>query len=966
MRKRLLFLSVVLYFAGMSVYAVASAYRTLTWDSRVHPLTRGWGFVTPPRKFVNNFREDVECLRGSGNVRERRLVKSLWADGPATSLRIGDEVIALGDQPVEDCAQALVFFQHLPPEGVYTITVMRDGRHQAFTQRTARVPLYWWMKWILLGLALPAIYIPTGFVLFLLRPFDKQVVLLGLFFGTAAGWFPGMYGPWWLAVLIFAGFIVHNAFVYPIFVHLCVNFPTPSPLLQRYPRLEWYIYLIFFSLTVPPLAIQAFSGTESSYFYPLYILYTLLLSVYQIGGLFLLLLRYRHLNQVERRKVRLVSVAFFIATLPYLTHALLGMFDAFIQPLGLSVEQWGWMRVLRSTGFLFLPLAWAYAIMRHQVIPVSLVIRRGVQYLLAKGALTALLLLPVAGLIVSVVANRDRTLSDLLLRSSTYFYALAIGALTSLRVFRRRLYNWIDRKFFREQYDREKTLTDLIEEVRKWSDETARLVGDKVNSALHPESFYLFYREEDGRDLLLGYASGGDPEDERIPEGFMLLRHMEGSSKAQKCPLPRAAALPRPEEEWLERLGAKLIVPMLDTDARLAGLLLLGGKKSEVPYTADDRVLLETLANQIAMVYENARLRESVRRGRRIEHEVLARLDARSLNLLKECPACGACFDGSAELCEIDSAELRLTLPVERTVAGRYRLDRLRGKGGMGSVYEARDLRLGRLVAVKILSAGAFGDEAALRRFAREARACANLSHPNIIAVHDYGTLDTGGAYLVMELARGETLAAAVEWSGRLHPHVAAEYFAQIIEGVKAAHVAGVIHRDLKPENVLLAEAEDGRTVVKLLDFGLAKILESVATSGAPTAGMITTPGTVVGTFGYMSPEQLTGAAVDERSDIFAIGVMVFKTLTGQRPFGGATYHEFLNNIERGDFRLPGGTPTARRLEDVLRKCLAINPCERFASAAAMQAELIPAIRDYSNALPPESACSEAPTLVND
>lgn len=843
---------------------------------------------------------------------------------------------------------------------------MRDGRSETFTQRTARMPSYWWMKWVLLGLALPAIYISTGFVLFLLKPFDKQVLLLALFFGTSAGWYPGVHPPWWFAALTFAGFLIHNAFVYPIFVHLCVNFPTPSPLLQRFPRLEWYIYLIFLLLALPALTIQAFFGTDAFTFDPLYGLYTIILSLYLLGGLSLLLLRYRHLNQVERRKVRLVSVAFFVATLPYLTHALLGMFDTF-RPLNLSTEQWGWLRVLRSSGFLFLPPAWAYAILRHQVIPVSLVIRRGVQYLLMKNALRVLLLLPVAGLVLSVALDPRRPLADILLRNSTYFYAIA--ALASLLVFRRRLYNWIDRKFFREQYDSEKILHDLIEEVRQVDslDQTARLVGDKVNTALHPECLYLFYREEDGRDLRLSYYSGDEQSGGvRIPEEFKLLRYVERRGGAQSCPLPRGAALPPPEEEWLSRLGIKLLVPMLDTDARLAGLLLLGGKKSEVPYTAGDRAMLETLAGQLAIVYENALHKERERRERRVNREVLARLDGSGLNLLKECPACGTCFDSSAQLCAIDGAELALTLPVERTVAGRYRLERLLGKGGMGVVYEARDLRLRRQVAVKILSGRAFGDEAALRRFEREARTCAALSHPNVIAIYDYGSLDTGGAYLVMELARGETLAAVIRRRGPLHSHGAAEFFAQVIEGLKAAHAAGVIHRDLKPENVLLAEAEDGRTVIKLLDFGLAKILEPVASSATTTAGLITTPGVMVGTFGYMSPEQLTGGSVDERSDLFAVGVMVFKALTGRPPFGGATYHELLTKIERGDFQLPGDTPAVRRLEAVLRKCMAKDPADRFVSAAAMQEELIPAIREYSDCPAPEPAGAEAETLVNE
>src|SRR5262249_10200882 len=276
-------------------------------------------------------------------------------------------------------------------------------------------------------------------------------------------------------------------------------------------------------------------------------------------------------------------------------------------------------------------------------------------------------------------------------------------------------------------------------------------------------------------------------------------------------------------------------------------------------------------------VYENAQLKERVAQDRRVRHDVLAHVGERQINLLKECPQCGACYDSAARVCAKDQAELELTLPVERTLEGKYRLERLLGKGGMGAVYEASDLRLGRRVAVKVMTGRLFGDKEALRRFEREARASARLNHPNIIVVHDYGRAGAEGAYLVMELLAGTTLREALKTSGPLLPTDAAAHFEQILAGLKAAHDAGVIHRDLKPENVLIAEKEDGRAIIKLLDFGLAKLRAlDAADSGNPTTpGGLTAPGMVMGTFGYMSPEQLQAEEVDERADIFAVGVMV-------------------------------------------------------------------------------------------
>src|SRR5262249_349854 len=152
----------------------------------------------------------------------------------------------------------------------------------------------------------------------------------------------------------------------------------------------------------------------------------------------------------------------------------------------------------------------------------------------------------------------------------------------------------------------------------------------------------------------------------------------------------------------------------------------------------------------------------------------------------------------------------------------------------------------------------------ALRRFEQEAQTSARLNHPNIIAIYDYGSLVTEGAYLVMELLKGASLRTKLNKYGVLKPHLAADWFDQLSEGIKAAHQAGIIHRDLKPENVLIVEQEGNRSLVKILDFGLAKIKQVDVSN----TNNLTTPGTVMGTFGYMSLEQLNGESVDERSDI--------------------------------------------------------------------------------------------------
>jgi eukaryotic-like serine/threonine-protein kinase len=253
------------------------------------------------------------------------------------------------------------------------------------------------------------------------------------------------------------------------------------------------------------------------------------------------------------------------------------------------------------------------------------------------------------------------------------------------------------------------------------------------------------------------------------------------------------------------------------------------------------------------------------------------------------------------------------------------------GAGGMGEVYRARDTRLGRDVAVKVLPAGLADDPDALACLEREARAVAQLSHPNILAIHDFGRQgDT--AYAVMELLEGETLRARLE-QGALPARKAVDLARQMAEGLAAAHEKGIVHRDLKPENVFVTG--DGR--VKLLDFGLAKRIGPASGSASDllTAEKFTEPGTVLGTVRYMSPEQVRGEAVDHRSDIFSFGAVLYEMLTGRKAFGRDTAAESMTAIlkeEPPEIAASGAAPSAA-LQRIVQHCLEKKPGERFQSA---------------------------------
>ncbi|HUO17327.1 MAG TPA: protein kinase [Verrucomicrobiae bacterium] len=279
----------------------------------------------------------------------------------------------------------------------------------------------------------------------------------------------------------------------------------------------------------------------------------------------------------------------------------------------------------------------------------------------------------------------------------------------------------------------------------------------------------------------------------------------------------------------------------------------------------------------------------------------------------------------------LQSSMLRVTL-TSGTKLGDYEVKSLLGSGGMGEVYRARDSRLGRDVAIKVLPPLLSADSERLRRFEQEARAAAALNHPNILAVFQMGTYE-GAPYLVSELLEGETLREPIR-RGRLAVRKAIDYGVQIARGLAAAHEKGIVHRDLKPENLFVTK--DGR--VKILDFGLAKLTQPQSGSehDAPTLTEGTEAGVVMGTVGYMSPEQVRGQTADHRADIFAFGAILYEMLAGKRAFQKPTSPEtmtaILNEDPPGISQVAADIPPA--LQRVVHRCLEKNPEQRFQSAS--------------------------------
>ncbi len=281
---------------------------------------------------------------------------------------------------------------------------------------------------------------------------------------------------------------------------------------------------------------------------------------------------------------------------------------------------------------------------------------------------------------------------------------------------------------------------------------------------------------------------------------------------------------------------------------------------------------------------------------------------------------------------------------------GRYEIVAAIGAGGMGEVYRARDTKLQRDVAIKILPPDVAGDPERVRRFEQEAQAASALNHPNILTVHDIG-VEGGTVYLVTELLNGQTLRDAIS-RRTITTDRAANAAIQIARGLAVAHRAGIVHRDLKPENVFITQ--DG--TCKILDFGLARMDRPELATGSdtktPTAGG-TLAGTVMGTAGYMAPEQVRGLRADARSDLFSLGVVMHEMLSGESPFRRDSVVESLNAILKEN---PPALPQATPFDSVIRRCLEKDPAQRFQSAS----DLAFALENISD-VSPRSSGAEIP-----
>src|ERR1051325_2734709 len=465
-----------------------------------------------------------------------------------------------------------------------------------------------------------------------------------------------------------------------------------------------------------------------------------------IAALVVLAIRFFRIREGNpKRRVGLIFLSLLPGVLGFVISVIIGRLDA-----GLIWTRTG--NIVNKIGVVAGSAIYAYAVLRHRMYNIRVLVRRSIQYAFARGTLFALMSLPVIGLAAFLWAHRNSSLQTLL-TGTPAVYILVILPLVLMIQYRRRLLEALDRRFFREQYVAHQLMLHVVSMVRDGSDlfGLSRVALDEIEKALHPKHISLWQRNDDEfrRELSRGDASTSPPA---LPANSALATLLATDDEPLDVYTRHSRALvrrlPQPERDWLRDAAAYLLVPLV-MENNLGGLMLLGERMSEEPYSREDRELLRTLAAQLALTFDYSRLKAS---PSYVWASQAHRTPPPLLDELRTCTVCGRCFSSEHQFCDVDEQPLVREDGVPRTIEEKYVVTRILGRGGMGSVYMATQKRLNRPVAIKVLLGHLVGSSSMRGRFEREARIVARLRHPAILTIHDFGVLPSSHhAYLVME-----------------------------------------------------------------------------------------------------------------------------------------------------------------------------------------------------------------------
>jgi sigma-B regulation protein RsbU (phosphoserine phosphatase) len=597
----------------------------------------------------------------------------------AALLRVGDDLIALNGQPITSESQVSRFFRDIRPGSPYRLTVRRGGQVLDFGLQSQAIPFSTWIFYGAASLIIPNIFLVTGLVVFLLKPYDKQALLLALMFGMfcaaifALG--PNFGGaPSWLVAMMLTVHIA-SSFLWPVFFHFFQIFPEPSPLLRRIPRLEIFIYLPHLLTLFPYLLLlnilAAFAPQRRIDFqvrFPVFEIITVsIATLYIAGGLLSLLINYREAGRASRRKMRVVVAGSIAGFLPFFI--VLGLGLIFSLPT-INPQLTRWLIVAAFISFPLFPLSFAYAIIRHQVIPVRLILRRGVRYLLVSRGFIIIQAVVVFGVLSFLLTGSRLAAIDSFgdradIVATMAATAFAIGVLT---VVNQSVLPIIDRKFFREAYDAQQILSELGMEMRKVTAvrQLLELAVTKIQDALHVENITIFLKDDASVDYRCAISSHVAEDGETTTEvNRTLLIPGDGyaATRIRHSSLPLTVDLHRSgtwgqefrtareeivetrqrERATLRRIRSNLLLPVATKD-ELLGIISFGPRLGDLPFSSDDKQLLMAVALQMALAVQNARLVQEIAEEERLRHELEIATTVQR-RLFPECPPDVASLD---------------------------------------------------------------------------------------------------------------------------------------------------------------------------------------------------------------------------------------------------------------------------------------------------------------------------------
>jgi len=768
------------------------------------------------------------------------------------------------------------------------------------------------------------------------RPRNSAALLLALFFSglsmlntpeTLSGFAATLRDlPWPLLGLLFIpsfGGPLMSLFLFLF----CITFPRrliQSPwilTLLCIPPLVWSIRWVVYTYRLLHDPARAFGMYAEDVYIGVFV------AAYLFAAPCALALNYRRLTDVnERRRVRVLVLGLVVGLFALVSVTLVrmvpslrdGVFGRFVLLSSSGV-------VLAISAVLLFPASFAYAVLRHRLFDVRIIIRQGLQYAMARGVLLSIMPLLLVILVADILLHSDQSLAVIITARAWIYGVVGVVAIVLYQK-RQGWLDQIDRLFFRDQFDAQCLLQDLIQRVKsaKDLDVASHEVVARIHRALHSEFVCVLHRRADQtefRTMVCEPANHRTIQFHADVKLLGLLRLMEKPLQVSGTTW-LADRLPDEEFRFIEEQNIDLVIPIVTGSAAAESILVLGPKRSEEPYSREDERLLTAIAASLALLSTSS----------------IAQPETQSF---QECPTCGACFNRIESRCNQDGSGLvRIHMP--RVLAGRYRLDRRIGSGGMGTVYAGVDDALDRPIATKVIRPELVQNPHVTAKFHQEARAAAGLVHRNVITIYDFG-VERQHPFIIMELLAGRTLRTELDPAKPFSPKRTIEILDGVCAAIEEAHRRKLLHRDLKPENIFLAQTPTGE-LVKVLDFGLVKALTTSIRSDDPTRAATSV---IAGTPYYMAPEQLMGEPASQATDVWALGVIAYEMLIGAHPFVTGSEASWQKAIFKGCF-----TSVRAHRQDVspnwqafFERVFQPEPKQRIGSAGIFLAELLLALK---------------------